>query len=331
MREKIQKRADLLIENQGLLQKAFWLENGLLTAIAGATFAEKDQTVDVDRLKECQKILRKKQGVFSEFRGDSELIVSTKMALSGEPEAYIDEIVSIYEKLQKGKFWGSSYRALAASTIREVKGNADVDDVIERTKAIMDGMNKEHPFLTSDEDTCFAVLLAMTGRNVDDILAELEDTFQYIKKNFAFHENAAYSLSQVITTYEGNSQDKIDKVLGAFEAFKAAGAKYGKEYELASLGTLIGIDGNMDDIVSEIVEVSEYLKGNKGFGALTMSKVTRLMFGTMIVVGADSADGYRVGASVIGGTVARVIAEQTAMLVAIMAASTASMTSSSSN
>ena len=331
MREAITRKCDLLIENWKLIHKGYWLENSSIAAIAAATFAEKDRSADVERLKECQKILKKKEGIFSEFRGNSELIVTAKMALSDDPERYLEDVTGVYKKFQKGKFWESNYRALAAMTVCDVGKASDADAVIEKTNGILKGMNKAHPLLTSDEDTSFAVLLAISDKKTEVILEELEETYQILKKKFALHDNAVYSLSQVLTSYEGNAQDKADKAIDIYDAFAAAGAKYGKGYELASLGTLIGLNATPEDIASEVAEAADYLKGNKGFGAFDMGKATRLMFGTMVVAGDNSDENYKVGASVISGAVARVVAEQTAMLVAIMAASTSSATTSSSH
>ena len=331
MKEMVQRRCDLLVENWKLIHKDFKLENGIISMVAASSFMEKDQTADAEFMKECRKILRKKQGVFSEFRGNNELIVTSKMALSGNPEGYIDDVIEVYKKLQNGKFWDSTYRALAAMVICDSGRYNETDALIEKTNAIMKGMKAAHPFLTSDEDTCFAVLLAMTDKNVDDILSELEETYQYLKKNFTLHDNAVYSLSQVLTTYEGNYEQKREKALGIFEAFKAAGNKYGKDYELASLGTLIEIQGNIEEVVAEIAEISEYLKGQKGFGMLDMGKQTRLMFATMIYTQEYASDNQKTGASVVSGAVARVVAEQIAMFVAIIAATSSSSAAASSS
>ncbi len=331
MKDTIQKRCELLVENRNIIHEGFKLENSLLKAVAGAAFAEKEKKVDVEYLKECRKILRDKQGALSYFRGNNELIVSTRMALSSDPEKYIDELVEVYNKFQKGKFFGSTYRVLAAMSICDVGKFSEADAIIEKTNAIMTGMKKNHPFITSDEDTSFAVLLAMTEKDVEEILTELEDAYQYIKKSFSLHENAAYSLTQVLTVYDGNYEDKRDKVLEIYNAFKAAGLKYGKEHELASLGTLININRSAEELVSEIAEAAEFFNGKKGFGMLDMSRQTKLMLGAMVISSVYSEENSVTDASVTSGALAMIIAEQTAMLVAIMIASTSAATASSSH
>lgn len=328
MRSEIEKRCELLVENRKLAGKASFLDHDLIKVVAASFFTEKDKTADVDQLKDCKKLIRKKQGIFSEIRGNNELIIAAKMAASGNPEGYLDKLIDVYGEFQKGKILGSSYRVLAAASICDTGRASEAESLVEKTYEIMKGMRKDHPFLTTDEDTSFAVLLAMKDKSTEEILAELEEIYQLIKKNFAFHEDAAYSLSQVLATFDGQAELKSEKVMELFEAFKNAGAKYGKGYELASLGILVGIDKNIEDLVSEVVEVAEYLSGKKGFGILNMNRHTRLMLGTMIVSEIYSDGNVATGASVASSALSAVIAAQLCMYVAVMSAASASASSS---
>ncbi len=331
MKEIIERRSELLVTNQAVMCKAFKFEHSLTSAVVAASFAEKDREADIDIIKEARNILKKKQGFFSDFRSYNELIISARMALSGNPEQYLDDLIEVYDRFKKGKLLGSSYRVLAAMSICDQGKVSQADMLIEKTNEILKGMKKVHPFLTSDEDTCFVVLLAMTDKSVEDILAELEDSYQIIKKNFAFHDNAAYSLAQVLTAYNGSVEDKCSKTIELFDAFKAAGSKYGKEYELASLGALIDIDEDKDELVSEIIWVADYLKGKKGFGMLDMGRETRLMFGTMLVSGAYMSGEYKANSSAIGGDIGRIVALQTAIFITMMLIMTTTAAASTSH
>jgi hypothetical protein len=329
MKTTVQRRCELLVENRQLVSKASVLESSLLRAVAAASYTEKDMSADVDQLKDCIKLLKKKQGAFSYLRGNTMLIIASRMTLSGNPEGYLDDVIEVYKVFQKGKFFGSYYRVLASMSICDAGRSAQAEEIIEKTNALLKEMSKSHPWLTNEEDTSFAVLLAMTDKSIDEILTELEESYQYIKKNFSFHDNAAYSLSQVLTTLDGSYDQKGDKALEIYNAFKEAGSKYGKNYELASIGALVNTDMNTEDLVSEVIEVAEFLKGKKGFGALEMDRYTRLMLGTMIVSGIYSNEKASLSASVTSGALATVIAEQLCMYVAIMAASTSVAVSSS--
>ncbi|MCR5665970.1 MAG: DUF4003 domain-containing protein [Eubacterium sp.] len=121
-------------------------------------------------------------------------------------------------------------------------------------------MKEDHPFLTSDSDFCFATVLSLTDKSVDQIVEELETTFQNLKPNFKYHDNAIHSLSQVLTSYAGDPDDKAERSLTLYEALRVAGIKYGKETELASLGTLLRVKMAPDVLAKEIAETSDYLK-----------------------------------------------------------------------
>ena len=328
MKTTVQRRCELLVENRQLVSKASVLESSLMRAVAAASYTEKDMSADVDQLKDCIKLLKKKQNAFSYLRGNAMLIIASRMALSGNPEGYLDDVIEVYKVFQKGKIFGSYYRVLASMSICDAGRSAQAEEIVQKTDALLKGMSKSHPWLTTDEDTSVVVLLAMTDKSTEDILTELEDSFQYIKKSFSFHDNAAYSLSQVLTTLDGSHDKKGEKALEIYNAFKEAGSQYGKNYELASIGALVNVNMNAEDLVAEVIEVAEFLKSQKGFGKLEMDRYTRLMFGTMIISGIYSEETGSSSASVTSGALATVITQQLCIYVAIMAASTSVAVSS---
>ena len=329
MTDKVQAKVNLLVENRDLINKSFLLENSLIKIVASSIYTENERKVDADVLKECRSILRKKQGVFSDFRSNNEIVVSAKMAQQSDPEKFLDEIISAYKLLHEGKFFGSSYQVLAAINIVEAGRFSEVENIVSRTKALLKGMNKVHPFLTNDEDTCFAVLLAMTDKDMDTILDELEQNYKELKKSIAFHDNAVYSLAQVLTILEGESLDKVSKAVNIYNAFTEAGIKYGKDYELASLGALLNAKMDPQQLVSETKEASDFLKSQKGFGSLDIGKTTRLMFAAMIVASQNSEKNVTGNAAVIEGAVATVIAHQVAIMLAMVAISSSTAAHSS--
>ena len=88
---------------------------------------------------------------------------------------------------------------------------------------------------------------------------------------------------------------------------------------------------NTEELASEVAEAAEYLKDKKGFGMLDMDRHSRLMLGAMVVSGVLSEDDSVAGASVTSGALSAVIAQQLAMYVAIMAATTSSAAASSNS
>ena len=331
MNTTVQAKCDLLAENRDIINKGFMLEVSLVKVASALVYTEKDKAVDNVYLKECRGILRKSQGLFSDFRALNELMVSAKLAQQADPSAYMEEIAATYKKFHAGKLFGSRYMVLAAMNISDAGRFAEADSIVEKTKAIMKGMNKVHPFITSDEDTAFAVLLAMTDKSVEDILTELEETYQTLKKDFSFHDNAVYSLAQVLTMKGGAVADKCSRVVDIYDAFKRAGSKYGKEYEFASLGVLLGLTDNIDGMVNDIIEGAAYLKEKKGFGVLDLNEKTRLMFTAILYAGIYGKDADIATASAFESTISMVIAEEIAFMIMMIGLSTTTATAANSS
>ncbi len=137
MREVIERRTKLLVDNQSVMSKGFFLEHSLTNAVVAAAFADRDLEADVDLIKNSRKLLKSKQGIFSDFRSYNELIVSARMAMSSSPEEYLDQVIDVYKKFQKGKIFGSSYRVLAAMSICDQGRYADDERLIEKTNEIL--------------------------------------------------------------------------------------------------------------------------------------------------------------------------------------------------
>jgi hypothetical protein len=193
-------------------------------------------------------------------------------------------------------------------------------------------MNKEHPILTSSEDIIFAVLLVMTGKSVDTIITEMEDCYDYLKKELKIRvgANEIQGLGEIRALTDGNMREKSDRALRIYNAFGERGVKYGKSYnEFASLGALIDVDVETRVLVDEIIETADYLKESKKFGGWVMDKKQRLMFAAMLVGDAYNAESAIITGSAIGSTVSMVIAEEVAMIMCmtvIIASSTSSNT-----
>ena len=112
-----------------------------------------------------------------------------------------------------------------------------------------------------------------------------------------------------------------------YNTFAEHKMKYGTSYhEFASLGSLIDIDVDTDELVDEIIETAEYLKNGKGFGGWSMDKKQRLMFAAMLVGDSYEADKVLIDNAAVSSTVAMIIAEEVAVMTCIMAATTAATT-----
>ena len=142
----VRQKCDNLTGNYVIMSKGNRLEHNELVLAGAGLFQASGITPNPDKLKECKKIIKKREGVFSTFRGLGEYIVRTKMAISDSPEQYLTHLETVYQLLKK--FSSDSRTLLAAMVIVDQSQPADYAHMAEKTKYIYQQMRTAHPLLT---------------------------------------------------------------------------------------------------------------------------------------------------------------------------------------
>ena len=101
MKESIKNKVDLLVANKEKIEKEFKWGYSVMNIAAALVFTGADKDVDIERLKECKKILEKNTGALSSFQATSAAVIVSKMALADNPEQYIKNVKAIYDVLNK--------------------------------------------------------------------------------------------------------------------------------------------------------------------------------------------------------------------------------------
>ena len=325
MNPELTRKLELLASNKSAIDKAFFLEMGISQVVGALLFAGAGKEVDIEKIKESKRILSKRKGIFSAFRDVAELVVTSRMALESDPEGYLSDLIEVYDILTRGKVLEDSYLVLAAMIIVDRKRKADTEEIKQKMNELLKRMSKLHPLLTSSEDTALVSLLAMTDRDIDTIINDMEECFTYTRKELKLkaEANSIQALSEILAQTGGDMKAKCDKIAEVFNAFKEHKAKFGTYLEFPALATLINLNVPTDDLVTEIIEAADFLKHNKGFGGLSMDKKTRLMFAALLAsqvysTELDPVEGINNQAIVTNNAIAMAVAEEIAIMVIIM-------------
>lgn len=328
MKEVLQKRVELFVENRDIVKKLFAWESTYVYPLCANIYASRNVKAEVEIIKECRDLLKGKTSAFSNFRGTAKSTLITRLTLCEKPEEKLEQIMILYEKL-KEYFLGSEMLTITASVISEKVEPEKYAAVIQRTRDIYDRMKAAHPFLTSREDSAFAALLAMSDLNDVDIDMEMERCYEILKAQFP-SKNTVQSLSHILALGTGSSEDKCKKVTDMYTYLRERGYKYGKNFELPTLGIFALMDIDLFGVAEEIMQVDDYLKTQKGFGGIGIGEKQRLMYAALLVSCDYLPNNHTAEAAAINSTVSMVIASETAMFAAL-AASSAAIAASSSN
>lgn len=320
MRTQVIERATQFANNRDVNAKFVW-ETIYMYPVAAIYQTAANKNADIVKMKECRKLLAKYEGAFSNFRNNMKLPVITKMSLAENPEEYIQGVQEVYRKLHKIYAVGSEYMVLAAMMIYDNKDNRYIDDVIDRTDRLIKAIKSSHPFITSKEDMAMITMLALTQRDENVILEDVEKCYQLLKNEIAMHSNSLQSLAIVLATSDKSAEEKVSKTLEISRKLAENGKRIGKGNELASLGTCGLLDASVDEIVDAILEAEKYLKGRKGFGNFVMGQRTRLVYSSTIA--SDCLGGETDGVAAVSAAITAAIAASVAIMCAVIASTSA--------
>lgn len=321
MKDTMEKRCQAFIENRETLKRVFKMEYSYMYPICANIFCARGVAADEEALRRCNALLKEHTGIFSNFRGTVHMAVVSMLSASPDPEPRLQEMLDNYALL-KQYFMGSEYLALVALLLTETGSPHPIAETVARGRGLYERMKKEHPFLTSSEDSVFAVLLALSDKTDDLLIAEMEDCYQRLKPAFSAG-NALQSVTHVLALSDGPTLEKCARVLALYEGIGRAGRKYGRHYELPVLAALSVLPVTPETAVPEMLEADAFLAGQRGYGIFSIDKKTRLMHAAMLT--ADEYSGS-IGseAAALSATVAMIAAQQAAMCAVIACSASSS-------
>ena len=317
MEQKLQANCEQFILNRDLVKKTRKMCDIYLPPVCAHLFCTQGKTVDEERLKACLELIKQKTGVFSNFRGTMEMAFACILALAEEPEAALENALSAYDLLKK-EFMASPYLPLAAFLLKD---ETDMAGYIARGREIYQTMRKEHPFLTSTEDSVFAVMMAFSDKDNQNLIEEMEACYTLLKKDFRYG-NSVQTVSHVLAISEGTPAEKTGKLIDLFETLKKSGLKYSKYYELPTLAALSTMPVDVRQMAMDMLDVDTWLSRQKGYGFWGLAKSTRLMHTAMIVSNAYASN-HSLDAAAFTGTLTMIISQQIATMAAIAGANAA--------
>ena len=331
MNKPPQELVDRFIETRDAVRAAFRMENEYIYPVCAQIFLAADKPVEIEQLERCKALVKSSTSVFSSFRGNVKLPLLCMLAAGDDPEERWDRTRRYYALL-KESFYGSEYLALGAMLLSDAVQEEDVPALAARGKGLYQRMKKEHPFLTGQEDSVFALLLSQSARSDDELIEDMERCYALLKERFP-SGNGLQAASHVLALSSEIPVDKTFRMIGIFNAIEEAGGKYGKDWQLPILAALSLGQRFQEDLARELLEIDALLSKRKGYkGVFGLDKRARSMHAAMLLSLQHEAEPKQpvelVGAAAQQATLA-IIAAQQALMCAVVASSAASSAATS--
>ena len=308
MIQQEEQMVELLASNREAVNSSFALEGGDEVASAALVWTLAGKQATKEELRVCFDVLKGKTNLLSTERQSGKLTLLSRMALSGDPAAYLAETQRIYKRVMEGKILGTASRFGTAMIIANAaKSPEEADRLVERTKAIYARMEEKHPVITNDHDSAFAALIALSDREDDELMQDAEECYQLLGKEYKFTEGRQ-TMANVLALSPLSPAEKVARVEELRAAFKANKISMGwtTSLEFATLAMLAFDNRSADEIAADVAELRNAIKKQKGFGDLSVHGVTRLLCAAVI-----SMYSHQAGQNVddISGAIALVVAE----------------------
>lgn len=317
MRSSLQERCEAQVRNEAALRKGHKLEFEAIMKLAAMMHVNEGREVDVVRLAECKRILKDKVGLFSNFRGYMQYLVQVKMALSDDPNAYIDGVLRVYQRLKAGLVLPGEMTAMAATTIYENCPTGMCDVVVDRTREAYAKIKEQHRFLTGEEDLALIALMIMGGIDPDQAAEKAEELYAILKERYLPGSDTPQAVAMVLALSDKPVDQKVEGFIGLYEACKAAGHATSKDKAMTIYATYVDLDTDRAEIVAEIGEVDEWLKGHKGYGPLGVGASIRRLIAATIVL-EDRQETAAAAASTTSAVAQAVVEELVLILISII-------------
>ena len=309
MKQELEKLCTEFIANRDTVRDTFRWENAAVYPVCANLFCAGGRSAEKDRLIECRKVISEQTGLFSKFKGKLSPILSCLLALDDHPQERMALAIDYYHLL-KQTFKDTEYLALIAFLLPGVGERSLMEERIARGKQLFRRMDKEHPILTNQSDSVFAMTLAFSEKNDDALIEDLEACYQALKKYFS-SSDAVQTAAQILAMAVGTPEEKAQRVIDLYDALQEAGVEYGRSSELAPLAALSLTDLPLQSLVDEIKEVDAFLKDQKSYGSV--EKNQRALHAAIIV-----SDQYAVNSTVMTNTLDILIAKQKSLYFSLL-------------
>jgi hypothetical protein len=331
MKSSINDKLSLFAENVQAIKGSFRTHMALTKKLAAILYALEGKPVDNDAIKQCHALIKENTKLFSSFRGNMTLYVSTRLSLNEDPSRLFAHTLEVYDLFKSVKFKLSDYRTVSALLVASSANPQDYRYAVERAKVFYDGMKKNRWFITGQDDYIFSTMLGLSDIDPAYGAERVEQLYRCLIPDFRFipGSNAVQLLAQVLVL-GGKSNDTLDHIFALRDALQSQKVKLDKTYTLPALGVLALLPADGEVLANDLMEAQAFLKLQKGFGSFSISTQELLLFASAIVA-ADYARDIKdniVAASVTTSIINVIIAIQVAIIAAMSASAAAAAAAS---
>ena len=279
MQSGTMRRTEQFMENRRRIERAFRMSTPQVHCLCALLLGLDDRDADLDSIRRGKKILKRNTGIFSAFRGLGMAPAAIKIGEHEDGEQRLNYAKDNLKKLKAAGFIPTDYLCPAAFLMAKFHDRADTIAKSAREQYLE--MRHAHRVLTGGEDVMFAVLFAMYGADKDALSARMDAAMDLLSGRFG-RTNPSQMASFAIAFSEQPADELALRTERLYDAVRTAGEKNREMLDLPLLAFLAGLDVPEKETAALIVELSAYLREQKGFSPMRIGRSQRLVYATAL-------------------------------------------------
>ncbi|MBU3183259.1 DUF4003 family protein [Clostridium estertheticum] len=331
MNQLVKEKLDKLIALFQEVSSEYKWEGSLTNHFTALTYTLNNREFDKEKIKDVRKYINQNTGIFSNYRGTSNIILSTLLSSKYEsPKQEFDKILDYDKKMRKAGYKNNMYLPIASYALLTSCSGEGLDTRINKALEIYSETKKNHPWLTGGDDYPLSILLANSEDTVKNTIENMDECYKLLNENGFHKSNGLQFLSHILQFRKEENKVTVLRCKEIFDKLKDNNLKvYTGGYAMIGFLSLLGDKGY--DAVDQVIEVVSILKSTKKYKWLT--KETHLYTAAALVsdVFIENIKNQKdLIQTTIGISIETLIAAQTVAIIAA-ASSTAAMASTSSS
>ena len=318
MNNELQQNLERFVNNVNGIKKSFPWQEPMVKRLASLIYALEGQEMNATNLVKHHRMIKDSVGAFSTFRGNLSVLIAAMLSLTENPRERFADTQEVYRMLKAEKFRTSDYLVAAAYEIASQANRADFPVVIQNMREIFLAMRSNNRFLIGADDYIYAAMLALAGMDADVAAEKVRRMYELLRADFPFltSRSCLLHLAQIMVLGERQEQC-VANLIHMNRILREHKIRLDKSMVLPSLGVLSAFVNDPHNLAEEINAAVDFLRAQKGFGAFTVMSQEINMY----AVGLISAN--HLAATAASTMVTNLlIAQQTAMMVAIISVTT---------
>ncbi|MCL2695081.1 MAG: DUF4003 domain-containing protein [Clostridiales bacterium] len=271
MWETLQAKCEDFIINRGTARQVFRLSSPMMHCLCALQIAAADQDMPEERLIEGKRRYKAAFHAFSAMRGIAMPGMATLAALEKDTDGFLSALNRAYFEIRSAGFRATDYQPMTAWLLVTGASRLAWESLAAKARRLYLGMRERHPFLTSGEDACFALLLAMETGDEGETLERCEDAFRLLREKFRV-SNATQTLAHILALEPENLAERCANTAELFGRLRELRCRFKRGMETTMLAALTYFYTDMGVAADDLALTYHRLRAHRGFSMMSVGR-----------------------------------------------------------